>query len=189
MSTRTKGWLDDAHINELLRRASPPDQLAISLCGDAGCRLREALAFDVSSLSGSLLRIWGSKGKRWRSVPVPARLARAIAAALAFQATTSAASIIPSTPRTFQRRLLDLCVAADTPPTTPHRLRHSYATRLHGEGIPLATIAQLMGHRNIATTLIYLHVGEHDYDRAAAALDRRAARGRPKHQTTRDHPA
>jgi integrase len=178
--SRTKGWLDDSHITELLRLASPPEALAISLFADAGCRLREALSFDVSSLSGSGLRIWGSKGKRWRTVPVPDRLAAAIAAALSLQATTGAAAPILASARTIQRRLIELCHAAGAPLTTPHRLRHSYATRLHAEGVPLATISALLGHRNIATTLKYLHVGETDYDRAKVALDRRARRARPK---------
>jgi len=177
---RTKGWIDDAHINELLAHCSPAEALAITLFADAGCRLREGLRFDPSSLSGNLLRIWGSKSQRWRSVPIPDRLQRAIEAATLDQEVTARKRLFPFSARQLQRRLLELCALSDTPITTPHRLRHSYATRLHAEGVPLATISHFLGHRNIATTLLYLHVGDDDYERAAEALDRRARRGKPK---------
>jgi len=180
MAKRTKGWLDDSHINELLAHSSPAESLAITLFADAGCRLREGLRFDPSSLSGHLLRIWGSKSQRWRSVPIPERLQRAIAAATLDQEITGRKRLFPFSARQLQRRILELCAISDTPITTPHRLRHSYATRLHAEGIPLATISHFLGHRNIATTLKYLHVGEDDYDRAAAALDRRSRRSTPR---------
>jgi len=177
---RTKGWLDDAHINELLAHTTPAEALAITLFADAGCRLREALRFDPSSLSGNLLRIWGSKSQRWRSVPIPERLRQAIAAATLDQEVVGRQRLFPFSARQLQRRLLELCALTETPITTPHRLRHSYATRLHAEGIPLATISHFLGHRNIATTLIYLHVGEDDYELARSALDRRSRRSRPR---------
>ena len=178
--TRIQGWLDDAQIAELVRRAEPAMQLAISLMADAGCRLREALSFNVSSLSGDLLRIYGSKGKRWRSVPIPDRLSRAICAASVSQDLADRPAIFPFSPREFQRRILELCLFAGTPLTTAHRLRHSYATRLHAEGVPIATISALLGHKSIAVTLLYLHVGETDYALARRALNRRARRFRSR---------
>jgi site-specific recombinase XerD len=41
----------------------------------------------------------------------------------------------------------------------PHTLRHSYATYLQNQGIPLNAIQQILGHENIETTTIYLHLG------------------------------
>jgi len=181
MLRRTKGWLDDAHLTEIIHHTATPDEaLTLSLMADAGCRLREALAFDVSSLSGGLLRIYSTKVRRWRTVPVPARLAACIAAATAHQARFHLPALINLSPRSIQRRLLDICALAGTPPTTPHRLRHSYATRLHAEGVPLPTISALLGHASLAVTLIYLHIGETDYDQARQALDARARRSSPR---------
>lgn len=43
---------------------------------------------------------------------------------------------------------------------TPKTLRHSYATHLMDQGVDLAVIASLMGHRSPSETGVYLHVLE-----------------------------
>ena len=53
-------------------------------------------------------------------------------------------------------------------PLSPHRLRHTFATHLVRAGVGLVTIRDLLGHRLITSTQIYLHVTADDL-RAAAA--------------------
>ena len=60
--------------------------------------------------------------------------------------------------------------AAGVADVTPHRLRHTLATRLLNSGMDVTRIQKLLGHEHLSTTLIYARVAdttvEHDYRQA-----------------------
>ena len=52
-------------------------------------------------------------------------------------------------------------------PVSPHGLRHTFATHLVRAGVGLVTIRDLLGHRQISSTQLYLHVTAQDLREAA----------------------
>lgn len=52
-----------------------------------------------------------------------------------------------------------------------HSLRHAFATHMLEQGVSLPIIQQMMGHKSLKTTSVYLHVQQHSIQAVQSPLD------------------
>ncbi len=145
------------------------DVAVLMLLYGCGLRISEALSLRAHQIPlGSWLQITG-KGGKMRDVPVLPAVAAAVSAAAQscpFQpggdeALFRSARGQPLNARAVQRLLERLRLLLGLPAeTTPHALRHAFATHLLAGGGDLRAIQQLLGHSSLSTTQRYTHVDE-----------------------------
>jgi integrase/recombinase XerD len=75
-------------------------------------------------------------------------------------------------PRTIEKVFKNAVVRAGIKKdVSVHSLRHSFATHLMEQGVALPVIQQLLGHKSLRTTGIYLHVQQYSIETVASPLD------------------
>jgi integrase/recombinase XerD len=180
------------------RQALSPQQLAIYLAAvdtieaepartillllpKVGLRISEMVGLrveDVKQQGATQFFSFRGKGDKHRIVPLPKAAVLTLDEYLADRVETNNPWLFPTsrggpiTPhgvRKYTRR-----IAADFPDLaglSPHVLRHTYATSLLRNGVNLATLQALMGHKNIQTTQRYLHPDLDTLAGAVGALD------------------
>jgi len=85
----------------------------------------------------------------------------------------------PMPPSSLQRLLILARKELNIPAASVHSLRHSFATHLLEAGAHLHTIQQLLGHKQITTTMVYLHL-THQSTKDALRLMDQLCQGLPR---------
>ncbi|MCK6623801.1 MAG: tyrosine-type recombinase/integrase [Anaerolineae bacterium] len=135
------------------------------LLAHAGLRLSELLNLRLSDidLRAKRLRIRSGKGDRDRVLPMTQQLATVLQDYLTIRepAATDHLLIYKGAALTGQLvpdRLERFGAKAHIDPMTPHRLRHTLATFLINQGMPITSLQKFLGHQDINKTLIYARV-------------------------------
>jgi integrase/recombinase XerC len=143
------------------------DTAVLTLLYGAGLRISEALSLTIDEIPlGDSLRITG-KGGKTRLVPILPVINDAISNYVELSPfVLEKGSVLfrgikggPLGPKAIQNKIRFLRSALGLPETTtPHALRHSFATHLLAGGGDLRTIQELLGHASLSTTQVYTDV-------------------------------
>ncbi|RYY24270.1 MAG: tyrosine recombinase XerC [Sphingomonadales bacterium] len=143
------------------------DWAVLLLLYGAGLRIGEAVGLAGSILPlGKTLRVTGKRGKT-RIVPLLPQVREAIEAYAAANpwAISGDAPLFrgakggPLPPGAIRKAVRSARVSLGlSERTTPHALRHSFATHLLGRGADLRALQELLGHASLSSTQIYTAV-------------------------------
>jgi integrase/recombinase XerC len=148
------------------------DRAILEVLYSAGLRVSELAGFNSGDVdfAGGTLRVRG-KGRRERIAPIGSFAARALKEWLAVRRLSAREKSGPEAPvfvNKFGRRLTTRSVGRMLEKhlratgldrrTTPHTLRHSFATHLLDRGADIRSVQELLGHKSLVTTQIYTHV-------------------------------
>jgi site-specific recombinase XerD len=168
------------------------DAALLELLYATGMRISEAasLTIDRLALGRRRLRVVG-KGSKERELLFGEPAQAALNGYLAIGRPQLAAVASTSTPALFlnarggrltargARMIVARWVEATgvSPRTSPHTLRHSFATHLLEGGADLRSVQELLGHANLATTQIYTHLSDAALRSAYRSAHPRSGRG------------
>jgi site-specific recombinase XerD len=147
-------------------------RILIGLLYGCGLRCQEVRSLELKHLDFDrrLVHVVQSKGNKDRYLPLSEHLVRGIKAYLSAERPKSFLFEGTGNPEgkgfdgRYSQRGVQWAVktvarqAGIIKDVHTHALRHSYATHLLEDGVNIITVQKLMGHQNIQSTMIYLHV-------------------------------
>jgi len=162
-----------SHVSNLKHRTM------LITCYSAGLRVGELLQLKCSDIDSSSMsiRIRSGKGLKERYTLLSEYNLKALRQYHKIYRPSeylfaNPSTGLPLTTRTIQQVFKDAKDFLRFPPdATIHSLRHSFATHLIRSGTDIATIQKLLGHADITTTAIYLHISTPDSLSVRSPLD------------------
>lgn len=146
------------------------DRAILETLYSAGLRVAELVSLDIDDWNrdADVVRVLG-KGRKERIAPIGSFAAKALRDWLEVREPVPepqhARALFLNrfgrriTTRSVGRMLeKHLAIAGLSRKTSPHTLRHSFATHLLDGGADLRSVQELLGHANLTTTQIYTHV-------------------------------
>jgi site-specific recombinase XerD len=177
VSERSRGLTPD-DVDRLLEtvrhsrsRRADRDWAIIQVLLRAGLKLGELtqlrLADVVLDADSPYLHVYGNSGDQGRIVPLEDKVSAALSTYLPKRQASPGVDRFfvnrdgnPLSTRTVQRLLHQYARAADLDNLTTQALRYVYAKRAYEKCGDLKTVASLLGHRHLATTIRYLRAIE-----------------------------
>jgi site-specific recombinase XerD len=151
-----------------LLEAAPPgrDRVLLQTTYACGLRLSEVLNLQVSDINSArmVVHIRQGKGQKDRLVPLSAHLLAELRAywrcyrpaRFLFGNRSGQGTLCAGTVQRMIRRVRR--GAGITKPASMHTLRHSFATHMLEVGVDVMTLQKILGHRQLSTTALYLHL-------------------------------
>jgi len=172
--------LSIAEINRLFAACENPKHLLIlKLCYGMGLRVSEIVALKISDIDTSRLQvlIQSAKGKKDRYVPLPQSIVpqlkqyrkENVPDIYLFEGQYGGQYSIRSVQAVFKNTMRKAKIRKMV---GIHGLRHSYATHLHEYGTDITFIQKLLGHNQLATTMVYTQVSQQNIAGVQSPLDR-----------------
>ena len=159
-------------------------RVLIGLIYGCGLRCMEVRNIELKHLDfdRKLLHIVQSKGKKDRYIPLSDHLIRGLKNYISiehpttflFTGNTKDAKGFDSrySQRGVQWVIKSICKKAGIHKDVhTHTLRHSYATHLLEDGVNILLVQRLLGHSNIESTMVYLHVCQLENQKVHSPLD------------------
>jgi integrase len=129
-------------------------------------RISELLNLRLSDVDFDRQRLYVRSAKTYqeRVVFITATLAKALAHYLTQRPPSQDDHLWMVNDRTFSADQLyyrlHQWARASQVPVTPHKLRHTLATQLVNQGMPIASVSKLLGHRSLDATQHYARLYE-----------------------------
>jgi integrase/recombinase XerD len=159
--------LNRSELRELFRApALLKHRIVLTLIYSAGLRSQEAINLRISDIDfeRQAIHIRQSKYKKDRIVPLSKFMAKGLRAYFSVEHPVQwvfngkepdGRYSVKGLSWVMRETLKKTGIKKDV---SLHSLRHSYATHLLEDGVSILAIKELLGHADIATTMIYLHV-------------------------------